>query len=74
MKMYKLNKDIVNKYVIFNGATEEQIKWGSNDDPNKSLKIGKKYKVCNIEIHSWHTKIELKGITGKFNDVSFTYI
>lgn len=60
--------------VRFNGASKEQIQWGGNDDPNIVLNKGDKYEVEDIEVHSWHTKIRLAGIKGRFNDASFTYI
>jgi hypothetical protein len=56
----------------FDGASDAQIKWGGNDDPNKVLKIGTLYDVVDIEVHSWHTKLQLHGIDGKFNSASFT--
>ena len=57
--------------VIFTGATEEQIKWGGNDDPNQFLKVGDKAIIEAKEVHSWHTKLYLVGIPGMFNSVSF---
>jgi hypothetical protein len=57
--------------VIFTGATEEQIQWGGNDDPNQFLKVGDKAVIEAKEVHSWHTKLYLVGIPGKFNSVSF---
>lgn len=62
------------KQVTFNGASIEQIRWGGNDDPNPLLEVGKTYEIEDIEVHSWHTKIRLVGIDGKFNDASFTYL
>ncbi len=57
--------------VIFVGATEAQIRWGGNDDPNKMCKVGKGYKIESQEVHSFHTKITLVGVEGSFNSVSF---
>lgn len=57
--------------VIFTGATDEQIRWGSNDDPRDILSVGVSYEVERQEVHSWHTKIKLKGIDGWFNSVCF---
>jgi len=57
--------------VKFIGCTENQYKWGSCTNPNGILKIGHYYQVEDIEVHSWHTKITLVGIEGKFNSVSF---
>lgn len=52
-----------------------QVKWGTCADPRGLLTVGEEYEVERIEIHSWHTKIFLKGIdSGRgFNDVSFEY-
>jgi len=60
--------------VKFTGCDDCQIKWGSNDDPRKTLIEGEIYEINNIEIHSWHTKISLVGHEGKFNSVSFEKI
>ena len=61
--------------VKFIGASKAQINWGGNDDPNALLEVGSIYKVIDTEVHSWHTKIILKGFEGKqFNDASFEYI
>ena len=58
--------------VTFDGATKEQIKWGSNDDPNKVLTVGQEYTIEKWKVHSWHTKVKLEGVDGWFNSVSFT--
>ena len=61
--------------VKFIKSSNEQVKWGNNDDPSKYLKEGNIYDVMNKEVHSWHTKIILKDFPDKkFNDVSFEYI
>jgi hypothetical protein len=53
-------------------ATDEQVKWGSNDDPRGLLEPGKEYEIEGIEMHSWHSKIHLKEFPGKkFNSSSF---
>lgn len=57
--------------VIYLGSSEEQVRWGSNDDPRKSLIEGDIYQIEKVEIHSWHTKLTLRGVPGKFNSVSF---
>jgi hypothetical protein len=49
----------------------EQIKWGGNDDPERFLTIGGTYRVRDVQIHSYHTKVFLEGLEGKFNSVSF---
>jgi hypothetical protein len=57
----------------FLGATEAQIHYGGHDDPHAAgVKSGVLYDVTNIEVHSWHTHIELVGFPGKkFNSVCF---
>jgi len=55
----------------FIGCSEDQINWGNNDNPKNKLEIGKFYEVENVDIHTWHTKISLKGIEGKFNSTCF---
>jgi hypothetical protein len=57
--------------VRYLGCTQEQINWGSNDDPRGILIEGDKYYVERAEVHSQHTKIELRGVKGKFNSVCF---
>jgi hypothetical protein len=52
------------------------VAWGSNDDPEAAgLTSGTLYDVVEIEVHSWHTKLELAGLPGKkFNSASFTIL
>jgi len=61
------------KKVIYDGASQEQINWGGNNDPRGLLVVGNAYEIEDIDIHSYHTKIKLKGINGWFNDASFIY-
>lgn len=58
-------------HVKFLGCTREQINWGCNDDPNGVLFVGDQYYVEHVHEHSQHTKIELRGVKGKFNSVCF---
>jgi hypothetical protein len=51
--------------------SEEQINWGSNDDPEKFLTLNESYRVRDVEIHSYYIKVFLEGIEGKFNSISF---
>jgi hypothetical protein len=60
-----------NDIVVYIGCSQEQINWGSNDDPRLILVEGNKYEIETISIHSQHTKLTLKGISGKFNSVCF---
>lgn len=57
--------------VVFTGCTEAQHKWGNNTNPDGILTIGQIYTVKDVEEHTWHTKILLEGIEGKFNSVCF---
>jgi len=60
--------------VKFIGCSESQIRWGTNDDPKDKLIIEEIYIIDEVEIHSWHTKVELVGIKGSFNSVCFEEI
>ena len=57
--------------VKYTGASQDQINWGGNDDPRPLLVVGNVYEVEKLDVHSWHTKVKLKGIDGRFNYVSF---
>lgn len=59
-----------NDWVVFCGCTEEQSRWGNNDEPDMLI-IGKSYEVEKVEPHSSHTKLKLFNIDGKFNSVCF---
>ena len=59
--------------VVYDGsASDSQVNWGSNADPRKLLKPGARYTVSDVEVHSWHTKVQLVGVEGKFNSVHFS--
>jgi len=60
--------------VKFLGCSQEQIRWGSNDDPTGILIVGDKYFVEKVSVHSQHTKIELRGVRGKFNSACFEVV
>ena len=58
--------------VFYRGdTTQEQINWGSNDDPRKVLVEGQPYKIIKVDVKSWHTKLTLHQIDGRFNSVHF---
>jgi len=59
--------------VEYLGCSKEQIAWGNNDEPSL-CSIGKKYSVIKVDIHRYHTKIELEGIPGRFNSVCFSKV
>ncbi len=57
------------KYI---GATDDQIRWGGNDDPRELLVEDQEYELDHKEEHSWHTKYYLVEFPGKkFNSVCF---
>lgn len=59
-------------HVQFIGCTKEQQLWGNNDFP--PCIVGRFYTVTDVEVHSQHTKVSLKGMVGKFNSVCFKLI
>jgi hypothetical protein len=61
----------VGDQVKYLGSTENQVRWGSNDNPKGLLFEGDVYYVERVEIHSQHTKLYLRGVRGKFNSVCF---
>ena len=56
------------KYI---GASDAQVQWGNCDDPRNVLIEGEVYEVEKEEAHTWHTKLSLIGIGGRFNSVCF---
>ena len=60
--------------VIFVYASDEQVEWGSNDDPRILLEKDKVYEIETVEEHRWHTKLYLVGVKGKFNSVHFKLV
>ena len=59
------------KYI---GCSQDHFNWGGNDDPRDLLLIDHIYEIAAVENHSWHTKIHLKNIAGRFNSVCFEKI
>ena len=57
--------------VKFLGCSKEQIAWGNNDDPTGILIVDDKYYVEKVEVRSQHTKLTLRGVSGRFNSVCF---
>lgn len=57
--------------VLYIGTDDDQVNYGSNDDPRNVLIEGDIYQIEKVEVHSWHSKISLRGVKGKFNSVSF---
>jgi hypothetical protein len=60
-----------NNIVEYIGCSQEQIRWGNNDDPTSYLIIGKEYIVEKVDVRSQHTKIKLYNKIGWFNSVCF---
>ena len=50
---------------------EHKARWGANRDPRGVLDPEVTYKVERVEVHSWHTKLWLVGVEGRFNSVHF---
>ena len=57
--------------VEFTGCSKDQHAWGNHTGDFTKLTVGGRYTVERVEIHSWHTKIFLKGIDVSFNSVCF---
>lgn len=57
--------------VIFIGTSDDQVKWGNQDDPRLVCIEKITYEIEEVDIHSWHTKLKLKYVEGWFNSVSF---
>ena len=58
--------------VKYTGATDDQVRWGDNDDPRQHLRIDSTYTLLRKEVHSYHTKFTLVEFPQlKFNSVSF---
>ena len=69
--MSKFNKG---DKVRFMSANDGMVAWGGCDDPRKVLNTDDTYEVEDVEDveeHSWHTKVKLAGVDGRFNSVSF---
>lgn len=61
--------------VQFVTSSPDQVRWGGNDDPDEHLVRGETYDVLEEEVHSFHTKLIIRGHTDKkFNSVSFEEI
>lgn len=60
--------------VVFLGHNESQQSWGGCSKTEGVLIPGEIYEVAAVEVHSWHTKVYLVGIKGKFNSVQFELV
>ena len=60
------------KYI---GATDDQVRYGRNDDPRGVLKENEIYEINKEDVHDWYTKIQLVEFPGLwFNNVCFEYL
>lgn len=57
--------------VEYIGCSDEQVRWGRNDDPRAFLIIGRHYTIEKVQVHSQHTKVKLEHKEGMFNSVCF---
>lgn len=58
-------------HVVYVGCSDEQVRWGNNNDPRGILMENQKYYIEKVEVHSQHTKLTLRAVSGKFNSVCF---
>ena len=63
-----------NDTVEYTGCSDEQVKWGNNDDPRSFLIVGKHYEIEKVDVRSQHTKIKLYNKIGWFNSVCFELV
>jgi len=63
-----------NDTVEYTGCSDEQVKWGNNDDPRSFLIVGKHYEIEKVDVHRQHTKIKLYNKMGWFNSVCFKLV
>lgn len=74
-RVNEIQNEFLGRRVRFLGATEAQVNWGGNDDPNKVLKKDSTYLVTDVEVHSWHTKLRLYQFDDmQFNSASFEVV
>ena len=46
-----------NDVIEYTGCSEEQIRWGNNDDPRSYLIVGREYIIEKVDVCSKHTII-----------------
>ena len=68
-----MEKIRVGDKVKYLGYIQEQVWWGNNDSPHM-LSYDCVYEIVDVDVHRQHTKVQLKGIEGKFNSVHFEVI
>ena len=68
-----MEKIRVGSNVKYLGYTKEQVAWGGNDTPYMLI-LDRIYEIVDVDVHRQHTKVQLKGIIGRFNSVHFEVI
>lgn len=59
-------------FVIYTGASDEQVNYGGGDDPRGLLIVGHKYEVECVEVFDWRSSVRLVDFpTMEFNSVMF---
>jgi uncharacterized protein affecting Mg2+/Co2+ transport len=59
--------------VRFLGWTKEQVAWGNNDTPYMLI-LDRVYTITDVDVHHQHTKVQIKGVVGRFNSVHFQVV
>ena len=69
----EVTKDQREGYVtLLEHSSEEQVKWGSNYSTDCHLDVGKEYKLQELDVRSFHTKVILEDFPGLyFNSATF---
>ena len=57
--------------VVCMGASNDQVAYGSGDDPRTVLALGGEYTIEVSDVYDWHTLVKLEGVQGRFNSVCF---
>ncbi len=52
-------------------VSEATQRYGGNSGKLSDISEGGQYKVTDVELHSWHTKLTLDGVHGQFNSCLF---
>ena len=60
--------------IRYKGASEDQVRYSSGNDPRKVLMENEVYTLKSTEIHSWYTNITIEEAEGKFNSVCFAEV
>lgn len=60
--------------IRYTGCSDDQVRWGGNDDPRGVLEVGSTYSLYDIKIHTNHTKVWVDGGKGAYNSVCFEWV